>query len=71
MQYAEIILSWRDGIHVKVHMPEDNESNSSSRAMALGSTQPQTETSTRTLPGGKERPARKPDNLTAICELIV
>jgi hypothetical protein len=39
--------------------------------MALGSTQPVTETSTRNLPGGKERPARKADNLTAICELIV
>jgi hypothetical protein len=31
--------------------------------MALGSTQPLTEMSTRNLPGGKERPARKTDNL--------
>jgi hypothetical protein len=31
--------------------------------MALGSTQPVTETSTRNLPGGKQRPARKADNL--------
>jgi hypothetical protein len=38
--------------------------------MALGSTQPLTEISTRNLSGGKERPARKTD-LTAICELIV
>jgi hypothetical protein len=38
--------------------------------MALGSTQPVTEMSTRNLPGGKGRPARKADNLTAICVLI-
>jgi hypothetical protein len=35
--------------------------------MALGSTQPQTETSTRNLPGGKGRPERMAD-VTAICE---
>jgi hypothetical protein len=34
--------------------------------MALGSTQPLTEMGTRNLPGGKGRPARKADNLTAI-----
>jgi hypothetical protein len=39
--------------------------------MALGSTQPLTEISTRNLPGGKGRPVRAADNLTAICELIV
>jgi hypothetical protein len=39
--------------------------------MALGSTQPLIERSTRNLQGGKERPARKADNLTAICEPIV
>jgi hypothetical protein len=39
--------------------------------MALGSTQPLTEMSTRNLPGGKKRPARRADNLTAICEPIV
>jgi hypothetical protein len=39
--------------------------------MALGSTQPLTEMSTMILSGGKGRPARKPDNLTAICEPIV
>jgi hypothetical protein len=36
--------------------------------MALGLTQPLTEMSTRYLPGGKKRPARKADNLAAICE---
>jgi hypothetical protein len=45
--------------------------NSSRRTMALGSTQPLTEMSTRNLPGGKKRPARKADNLTTICEPIV
>jgi hypothetical protein len=45
--------------------------NPSSRTMALGSTQPLTEMSTRNLPGGKERPAHKPDNLTAIYEPTV
>jgi hypothetical protein len=39
--------------------------------MALGSTQPLTEMSTRNLPAGKGRPAHKADNLTAICEPIV
>jgi hypothetical protein len=39
--------------------------------MALGSTQPLTEMSTRNLPGGKGWPAHKADNLTTICEPIV
>jgi hypothetical protein len=39
--------------------------------MAPGSTQPLEEISTRNLSGGKGRPARKADNLTAICEPIV
>jgi hypothetical protein len=39
--------------------------------MALGSTQPLTEMSTTNFLGDKERPARKADNLTAICEPIV
>jgi hypothetical protein len=39
--------------------------------MALGSTQPLTEMSTRNLPGGKERPVHKADNLTVIYEPIV
>jgi hypothetical protein len=45
--------------------------NPSSQSMALGSTQPLMEMSTKNLPGGKGRPARKADNLTAICEPIV
>jgi hypothetical protein len=43
----------------------------SSRTMDLGFTQPLTETSTRNFLGGKERPVRKADNLTAICEPTV
>jgi hypothetical protein len=39
--------------------------------MALASTEPLTEMSTRNLPGGKGRPVREADNLTAICEVIV
>jgi hypothetical protein len=39
--------------------------------MALGSIQPLTEMSTRNLPEGNGRPARKADNLTAFCEPIV
>jgi hypothetical protein len=39
--------------------------------MALGSTRPLTEMSTRNLPGGKGRPECKADSLTAICEPIV
>jgi hypothetical protein len=44
--------------------------NPSSRTMTLWSTQPLTEMSTRNLPEGKRRPARKAE-LTAICEPTV
>jgi hypothetical protein len=39
--------------------------------MAQGSIQPLTEMIPGTFLGGKGRPARKADNLTAICEPIV
>jgi hypothetical protein len=39
--------------------------------MALGSTESLTEMSTRNLLGGKGPPARKADNLTAICESVI
>jgi hypothetical protein len=45
--------------------------NPSSRTMVLGSSQPLTEMSTRNIAGGKGPPARKADNLTAVCETIV
>jgi hypothetical protein len=39
--------------------------------MALGSTQPLTEMSTKNILGSKEQPARKADSLAAICEPII
>jgi hypothetical protein len=58
-----------------VRIPDEvdflNLPNPSSRTMALGLTQPLTEMSTRNLPGGKKWPARRADNLAAICEPIV
>jgi hypothetical protein len=39
--------------------------------MTLGLNQPLTEMSTRNVSEGKERPERKVDNLTVICEPIV
>jgi hypothetical protein len=46
-------------------------SNPSNCTVALGSTQPPTEMSTRNLPGGKGQPARKADNFTVNRESIV
>jgi hypothetical protein len=55
-----------------VRVPDEvdffNLPNPSSHTMALLSTQPLREMSTRNLPGGKKRPARRTDNLAAICE---
>jgi hypothetical protein len=42
--------------------------NPSSHTMALGSTQPLTEISTRNLPEGKKRPVRRAENRAAIYE---
>jgi hypothetical protein len=39
--------------------------------MAMGTTQPLTEMTISVLPGGKERPARKTDKLTAISKPTV
>jgi hypothetical protein len=47
-----------------------NWSNPSSRTVALWSTQPLTEKSTRNRPGGNGRWARKADNLITICEAV-
>jgi hypothetical protein len=41
--------------------------NPSSRTVSLVSTQLLTEMSTKNLPGGKGRWARRPDNLAAVC----
>jgi hypothetical protein len=55
-----------------VRVPDEvdffNLPNPSRRTIALGSTQPLTEMSTRNFPGGKRRPARRADNLAAIYE---
>jgi hypothetical protein len=49
-----------------------NWSNTFSRTMALGPTQPLRKMTNKNLPGGKGgRVARKDDNLTAICEPTV
>jgi hypothetical protein len=59
---------------IQNHFPDVdffNLPNPSSCTMALRSTQPLTEMSTRNLPGSKGRPARNADNLTAICEPIL
>jgi hypothetical protein len=48
-----------------------NSPNLSSRAVALGSTQPLTEMSTGSLPGGKGRLAGEADSLTTICGSII
>jgi hypothetical protein len=61
---------------VAVSVPEEvigffDSPNPSNHTMALASTQPLTEISTRNLPEGIGRPARKADNITAICEPIV
>jgi hypothetical protein len=45
--------------------------NPSSHTVDMGSTQPLTEMSVGNIPGGKARPVRKTDMLTAICEPIV
>jgi hypothetical protein len=58
----------RSPIRVPDELDFFNLPNPSSRTMALGSTQPLTKMSTRNLPGGKMRPARRADNLAAICE---
>jgi hypothetical protein len=78
-RYATGILTILSDINIlilKGYIPDEgngffNWPNPSSRTMALGSTQPLTEMSTRNLPGGKGQPVRKADNITAICEPIV
>jgi hypothetical protein len=63
-----MLQAWRSPVRVPEEVDFFNWPNPSGRTMALESTQPLTEMSTRNLPGGKKRPAHKADNLTAICE---
>jgi hypothetical protein len=66
-----MLQAGRSPVRVPGEVDFFNLPNSSSRTMALGSSQPLTEMSTRNLPGGKKRPTRRADNLIAICEPIV
>jgi hypothetical protein len=66
-----MLQAGRSPVRVQNEMDFFNSPNPSSRTMALGSTQPLTEMSTRNLPGGKKRPARRANNLAAICVPIV
>jgi hypothetical protein len=70
LKYLKNVLKVAGSIPVEV-VGFINWPNPSSRTMALGSTQPLSEMSTRNLPGGNGRPARGADNLIAICEPIV
>jgi hypothetical protein len=63
-----MLQAGRSPVRVPNEMDFFNLHNPSSSTMALGSTQPLTEMSTRNLPGGEKRPARRSDNPTAIYE---
>jgi hypothetical protein len=65
------VLGWVAGSNPDEIIGFFNWPTPSIRTIALGSTQPLREMSTRNLPEGKERPARKAKNLTATCELAV
>jgi hypothetical protein len=69
--WGTMLLAGRSRDRVPMRWMFFNLPNPSSRNLALGSIQPLTEMSTRNLPGGKRRPARKYDNVTAIGEPIV
>jgi hypothetical protein len=66
--WGTMVEAGRSPVRVPDEVDSFNIPNSSSRTVALGSTQPLTKMSTRNLPGGKKRPARRADNLAAICE---
>jgi hypothetical protein len=63
-----IVQAGRSPVRVPDEVNFFNLPNLSSCTMALGSTQRLTEMSTRNLPGGKKRLARRADNLAATCE---
>jgi hypothetical protein len=71
--WGTMLQAGRSRVRVPMRWIFFNCPNSSSCTMALGSTQPLIEMSTRNLSGGggEGRPARKADNLTAIWEPIV
>jgi hypothetical protein len=63
-----MLKAGRSPVRVTDEVDFVNLPNPSSRTMALGSSQPLTDMSTRNFSGGKKRPARRTDNLAAICE---
>jgi hypothetical protein len=63
-----MLQAGRSPVRVSDEVDFLNSLNPFSHTMALGSTQPLTEMSTRNLPGGKKRPARRADNLADMCE---
>jgi hypothetical protein len=66
-----MLQAGRSRVRVLMRWIFSNLPKPSSRTMALGSTQPLTEMSTRDLPGATKRPANKADKLTTTCESIV
>jgi hypothetical protein len=66
--WCTMLQAGRSPVRVPDEVDFYNLLNPSSLTMALGSTEPLTEMSTRNLPGGKKRPALRADNLAAICE---
>jgi hypothetical protein len=66
-----MLQAGRSPVRVPGEVDFFNLPNPSSRTMVLKSIQPLIEMSTRNLPGGKKRPARRTDNLTAIYETNV
>jgi hypothetical protein len=66
--WGTILQAGRSPVRIPDEVEILNLPNPSSRTMALVSTQALTEMSTRNLPGGKKRPARRADNLAAIYE---
>jgi hypothetical protein len=69
--WGTILQAERSPVRVPDELDFFDLPNLSSHNMALGSTQPLTEMSTRDFPGGKKRPAHRAYNLAAICEPIV
>jgi hypothetical protein len=68
VDWDNMLQAGRSSIRVLDRWIFFNLRNYTNRIMALGSTQPLTDMSTRNLPGSKKRPARRANNLVAIWE---
>jgi hypothetical protein len=71
VQWGTMLQAEKSRVRVQIRSILINLHNPSNSTLALGSTQLLTEMSNRNFPGGKGRPARKANNLTAICQPIV